>query len=166
MTTTWRIENTTLSSEQFQSPMKKKRRKRKNRYPNFPLPALCHIFLHGWSARDSTLNLGLTWKPCRNITIVNVFSFYLLYKIRSLNVFVEFCDNIYVCVVLLHSLTTVKPVYIEPPWTNICARNRRVFDLCSFNQQKIPALGLYLKFGLHRIPVYSRFFLDRFHCVT
>jgi len=49
---------------------KQKRRKRKNRYPNFPLPALCPIFLHGWSTRDSysllpwtpALNLGLTWK--------------------------------------------------------------------------------------------------------
>jgi hypothetical protein len=40
----------------------------------------------------------------------------------------------------------------------------RVFSSYRLNQHIFPSLGLYSKFNLHRIPVFSRFSLDRFHC--
>ena len=39
-----------------------------------------------------------------------------------------------------------------------------VFVIDRLNQQKLSTLGLYIKCGLYRIPVYSGFCLVRFHC--
>ena len=49
--------------------------------------------------------------------------------------------------------------------TNVNARKRQVFGLCKLNYQRFPNLGLYLKFSLYRIPVYSGFDWHGFHCI-
>jgi len=43
--------------------------------------------------------------------------------------------------------------------------NRQVFCLYRLNKQRFPTLKFYFKFGLNRIPVYSRFSLERFYCI-
>ena len=47
-------------------------------------------------------------------------------------------------------------------WADVSVRNKQLFGLFRLNYQRFPKLGLYLKFGLNRIPVYSGFGLDRF----
>ena len=47
-------------------------------------------------------------------------------------------------------------------WGDVSVRNKQLFGLYRLNYQRFPKLGLYLKFGLNSIPVYSGFGLDRF----
>jgi len=49
--------------------------------------------------------------------------------------------------------------------TTFCAQNRQVFGLNRLIWYRFPTLGLYLKFSLYSIPVYSGFGLDKFHCI-
>ena len=51
-----------------------------------------------------------------------------------------------------------KPNLLE---TKFCVWNRQVFSLYRFNWQRFLTLGLFLKFSLYRITVYSRFSLYR-----
>ena len=47
-------------------------------------------------------------------------------------------------------------------WIDRCL----VYTGLNNKKKKNPTLGLYLKFGLYRIPVYWGFGLDRLHCIT
>ena len=47
---------------------------------------------------------------------------------------------------------------------NVCIR--QVSGLSRLNYQRFSTLELYLMFSLYRIPVYSGFNLDKFHCIT
>ena len=47
---------------------------------------------------------------------------------------------------------------------SLCVQNRQVFGLYRLNQQRFSEWGLYVKFGLYKVPVYSGFGLERFHC--
>jgi hypothetical protein len=48
--------------------------------------------------------------------------------------------------------------------TNFCVLRRQIFGFYRLNWQIYFTCGLYLKFGLYRIPFHSRLCLDRFHC--
>jgi hypothetical protein len=52
-------------------------------------------------------------------------------------------------------------VFTGPKQTNLCVLNRQLFRLYELNKQRFPTFGLYLKFGLFRILVYSGFCLCR-----
>ena len=47
--------------------------------------------------------------------------------------------------------------------TNFCVQNRQVFDIYRLKKEIFLTLGLYLKFSLYRILVYSGFSIDRFY---
>ena len=75
-------------------------------------------------------------------------------------------------VILILSCTGAKtPIIQRDIYSEICLNcaiflfgTDRVFSSYRLNQHIFPSLGLYSKFNLHRIPVFSRFSLDRFHC--
>ena len=46
--------------------------------------------------------------------------------------------------------------------TNFCVQNIPAFSLYRLNKEIFTTFGLYLNFGLYRVPVYSGFGLDRF----
>ena len=48
--------------------------------------------------------------------------------------------------------------------TSFSVRNRQAFGIHRLNSQRFPPLGFYWKFGLYRIPVFSGFGLNGFHC--
>ena len=48
---------------------------------------------------------------------------------------------------------------------NFYVQNRNEFRFYRLNYPIFPTLGVYLKFSLYRIPVYSGFGLDRFYCI-
>jgi hypothetical protein len=50
--------------------------------------------------------------------------------------------------------------------TNFYVWNRQVFGLYRLNYQIYPTFGIYLKFCLHKIPVYLWFSLERFHYIS
>jgi hypothetical protein len=60
----------------------------------------------------------------------------------------------------------VKPVSTNLFRTNFCVWNRQVFGLYRLFHQTFPTLGLYLQVSLYRIPFYSGFGLNRFHCTS
>ena len=64
--------------------------------------------------------------------------------------------------------TLVGPVFIfkpNPHGTSICIWNRHALGLYRLNLQRFPKFRFYLNFCLYRIPGYSRFGLDWFHCI-
>jgi hypothetical protein len=70
----------------------------------------------------------------------------------------------------LWSQTNINMIYSDTclSWTSsrtsFSVRNRQAFGIHRLNSQRFPPLGFYWKFGLYRIPVFSGFGLNGFHC--